>query len=450
VLFRSLYATNGTFLWKTFLGVDGQDRGCFGAPGVTSTPTYLDGRLYLGGGDSIFYALDASSGSILWQLPIGGTTAEGFYLWASPLVFNDSAYVGIASLCDVPLVPAGLERISLATHLEIAYFNSSVPNPNGSSIWGSPSVNKQTNTIYVTTGNPYRNLASKYGESIVALNASTLSVVASWQVPAGQGLGDSDFGVTPTLFDLANGLGVVTAENKNGYLYEWYQSNLTLIWEDQIATQKGDHFSTSEAFGTVFAVGLDVTIGSQDYNSSIMGIDPTNGVYRWQLGVDASADEDYAVPLVVSHVLIVPISKTLHILEGSTGESLYKGSPGGTLVPPASASRGEIFSGTGDNVSAFDIAFRLNASQSHPRGPAPLTDSFFASPTGGVPQYFYNWSFGDGMFSTAKDPSHVFSTKGTYKVKLTVTDVAGALVARQLTVTVTAPGRRSTPILHHR
>jgi len=37
----------------------------------------------------------------------------------------------------------------------------------------------------------------------------------------------------------------------------------------------------------------------------------------------------------------------------------------------------------------------------------------------------WNWSFGDGTGSTARNPSHAFKVGGTYKVKLTVTDNSG-------------------------
>ncbi|MGA8091173.1 MAG: PQQ-binding-like beta-propeller repeat protein [Thermoplasmata archaeon] len=443
----AMYATNGTFLWKTYLGMDMATPICGGAPGVTSTATFVGGILYVSGGYSDFYALSAATGSILWSLPIGGTNAnaDGFYLWASPLVYNHSAYIGISSQCDNPLVPAGLERISLNTHAEIAYFNSSVPYPNGSSLWGSPSLNERTNIIYVTTGNPYASLTSTYGESIVALNASTLRVIASWQVPAAQVIGDGDFGVTPTLFNLSNGLGVVTAENKNGYLYEWYQSNLTLVWERDLATKGGDHYSTSYANGRLFAVAHGVTIGSTFYNSSITALNPTTGAILWQVGTTASPGAGYAVPLITNNVLVLPIGTTLYVLNAVTGHFLYQDALSSASVPPASVSRGEIFIGDGNDIVAFDVALGLRASQNNSSGTAPLSDSFTATPTGGVPAYSYYWAFGDGTVSTAQTPTHLFSTPGTYQVTITVTDLAGSVVTHQFTVTVSAPARWSLP-----
>ena len=183
----SLYATNGTLRWKTFLGVATNDTPCGFQQGVTSTATIAGSTLYVEGGYPYFYSLNSSTGQIEWRASIAaGGAVYGLYDWSSPLIYNGNAYVGIASQCDVPLVPAGLDEFSLTTHLLVNFFNTSAPEPNGSSIWGSPAVNPTTNTIYIATGNAYESTSTPYSESIIALNATTLAVKASWQVPAAQ------------------------------------------------------------------------------------------------------------------------------------------------------------------------------------------------------------------------------------------------------------------------
>lgn len=49
----------------------------------------------------------------------------------------------------------------------------------------------------------------------------------------------------------------------------------------------------------------------------------------------------------------------------------------------------------------------------------------------------YNWDFGDGKTSTDSMPSHVYSDTGKYKVKFTVTNVAGCQSTRIRTVQIT-------------
>jgi len=51
----------------------------------------------------------------------------------------------------------------------------------------------------------------------------------------------------------------------------------------------------------------------------------------------------------------------------------------------------------------------------------------------------YSWTFGDGVTSTAQNPSHTYGAGGTFTVTLTVTDNQGATGSVSNTVTVTAP-----------
>jgi formylglycine-generating enzyme required for sulfatase activity/PKD repeat protein len=48
----------------------------------------------------------------------------------------------------------------------------------------------------------------------------------------------------------------------------------------------------------------------------------------------------------------------------------------------------------------------------------------------------WKWEFGDGTTSTDRNPSHTYSRKGTFTVKLTVTDNAGLTGAKTLSLTV--------------
>ncbi|MBT5737207.1 MAG: PKD domain-containing protein [Planctomycetes bacterium] len=57
-------------------------------------------------------------------------------------------------------------------------------------------------------------------------------------------------------------------------------------------------------------------------------------------------------------------------------------------------------------------------------GEAPVTVSFSNSSTGDISGYA--WDFGDGGNSTAQNPSHTYTTAGTYSVTLTVTGPGGS------------------------
>ena len=55
--------------------------------------------------------------------------------------------------------------------------------------------------------------------------------------------------------------------------------------------------------------------------------------------------------------------------------------------------------------------------------PVTFTD---ASTNGGAPITSRLWSFGDGGISTAQNPTHTYTTEGTFSVTLTATNSAGS------------------------
>jgi len=53
----------------------------------------------------------------------------------------------------------------------------------------------------------------------------------------------------------------------------------------------------------------------------------------------------------------------------------------------------------------------------------------------------YNWTFGDGTWAAAQNPSHSYAAAGSYTVTLKVTDNQGATGSTWQTVTVTQPNQ---------
>ncbi|MDE2043871.1 MAG: PKD domain-containing protein [Thermoplasmata archaeon] len=73
--------------------------------------------------------------------------------------------------------------------------------------------------------------------------------------------------------------------------------------------------------------------------------------------------------------------------------------------------------------------------QGHP----PLTVNFTGGGSGGTPPYAYSWDFGDGASSTLQDPSHTYTSVGTYRAVLTLTDSAGEESQASVAVSVLGP-----------
>jgi PKD repeat protein len=67
--------------------------------------------------------------------------------------------------------------------------------------------------------------------------------------------------------------------------------------------------------------------------------------------------------------------------------------------------------------------------------------SFWANATGGMAPLKYAWSFGDGSNSTTADPTHTYTTQGTYEAMATVTDSSslGHCANAAVNITVKVP-----------
>jgi PKD repeat protein len=92
-------------------------------------------------------------------------------------------------------------------------------------------------------------------------------------------------------------------------------------------------------------------------------------------------------------------------------------------------------------VTVNDVAPTVTVGD--PTGIAGTAIPFTASATDPSPQevaagFKYSWNFGDGTTSTAQNPSHVFTTGGTFTVTVTATDEDGVSASTSTAVTVIA------------
>jgi outer membrane protein assembly factor BamB len=140
----ALDESTGALKWKTFLGITTAPT-CFPpVAGVTSSATVDNGVVYLGGGDSYLYALDAVTGAVLWRIFTGDNRAAGgHYNWSSPLIYNGYAYIGISSFGDCQLEQGQLWQVDLNTHQVVHTFDAVPSGQVGGGIWGSPAIDKR-------------------------------------------------------------------------------------------------------------------------------------------------------------------------------------------------------------------------------------------------------------------------------------------------------------------
>jgi len=349
----ALDAKTGAQKWKTFIGQTGPDNCGGGTMGVSSAAAIQDGVVYVGGGDTNWYALDAGTGAVLWKVFTGdNSSSSGHYNWSSPLLYNGFAYIGVASRADCPLVQGQLIQVSLSTHQVVNTFNVVPDGQIGGGIWTSPSVDPSTNTVFVTTGTIHG--TQPLSEAVLSLDATSLTQKGVWQLPAGSRVTDSDWGDTPILFTDSAGRQLVAAINKNGIAYAFDRNNLGKgpVWQTQVAigggnATAGDGSVSSGAFANnrLFFAGGNTSIGGTSYPGGVRALDPATGNFLWQHGAPGVviAALAYANGLVVDGG-----GATLEVLDASSGKSLYSAKLGGTIYGAPSVSNGEIFAGATD------------------------------------------------------------------------------------------------------
>ena len=353
--------TNGNPIWQTFLGhtvapqcTEPSSFGIASTGTVTSdvpvgTATSV---LYVGGGDSKVYALNAATGAVLWSYDVGGN--PNTFIWSSPAVFGNSVYIDVSSFGDCPLVQGKLLQLNRTTGALENTFDT-VPNGcTGGGAWGSPTIDAAAGTIYFDTGNGGDCTSGEpLAPALIEVKAADLSLVGSWQVPPAQQNEDSDFGATPTLFTAVIGgqpENLVGAINKNGTYYALKRDALAAgpVWSVKIAiggddptTGNGD--VASSAFdGTTLYVGGDATNGC---SGSLNALNPSTGAFIWQ---HCFSDGGYVLGGVTAAsggLVAVGEGNNIAVFSAATGASVYTFTGSGTFWGPPSIVNGTLYEG---------------------------------------------------------------------------------------------------------
>jgi outer membrane protein assembly factor BamB len=361
----------GKKLWTASIG--GQAPNC-NPPlvfGVGSTATVADISIggtstaidFVGGLDAkskvaSLYALDASSGAILWETPL--TSSTGSFVWSNPAVYNGSVYVGLSSVDDCPLIRGALIQLDAVSGAIQHTFYTVPGGCVGASIWGSPAIDEANGTIYVATGNYGKcSQTEGYAQSLIELNVSDLSLIASWEVPSSQRGVDSDFGVTPTLFTATLGgstHNMVGLQNKNGLYYAFDRASLSTgpVWTATISS--GNHSLSASAWdGTdLYVGGYVASIGGKNCKGSLRALNPSSGAFIWQLCLlDGPVFEPVSA---VPGVIFVGEGPHFLAVDATTGKILFNYTTKGSIEAAASISNGMVYVGDNSgNLYAFGL-----------------------------------------------------------------------------------------------
>jgi outer membrane protein assembly factor BamB len=337
--FYALSLSTGRQIWSQFLGYlpdyTCSARGISATAAVAPDPVTGTPMVYAPGGDGYLYALDAATGDVLWKSVIALPTPDrnDYYNWSSPTLLDGRIYVGRTSQCDSPLTQGGLREFDQHTGAVLATYNAVPDGVVGGGVWSSAAAN--TNGVYVTTGTPppHGIPAGTDSVSVVRLDPITLARQEGWAVTLNPPGKDQDFGASPVIFT-ANLAGVPTemvgAMNKNGTFYAWKSHDLAAgpVWSVQVDNPVVPSIPAAVYDGThLWVSGNKTTIDGMTYRGSIRELDPDTGAILWETGLAGAV---LGTPsLNGSGILAVPIydygtgvPNGVYLIDGSTGDIL--------------------------------------------------------------------------------------------------------------------------------
>jgi polyvinyl alcohol dehydrogenase (cytochrome) len=461
--------TSGGLVWQTYLGRQVATCDSFWNVGVASTAAVVNSVVYVGDGDGQLYALNAGTGSVLWQTHLGGPNS---FAYSSPAVFGGSVYIGVAdSPPNCPTVQGQLVQVNAATGI-VQHTMKVVPDGcTGGGVWGSPAVDEASGTVYFATG-PQQGCGTStpYAEAVIEVRSSDLGVIDHWQVPIAQAISDGDFGSTPTLFTRKisnkNTQAMVGIVNKNGVYYAFRRGYLRKgpVWQMRIAPGGtcpecgvGPIAPSAWDGQSLYVAGDNTTINGVNCAGSVAALNPVTGGIRWQrcladgpvLGAVASAPGVVAVAegnqmLVVSatsgqtlfayttHAAIWsgPSIANGVLYIGDNSGTLYAFSVTGPVTTVLAPSSGAFLSGSqwldasaSSNVGVTKVEFHLTG--------GTLIDSLIATAAATIYGWLANWDT-----TTVPD--------GTYTLQSVAYDTAGN-TARSTGVAVNVENNPTPP-----
>lgn len=343
----ALRERDGSRLWS--FSAETSSDNCGFTYGIDNTAALSDGRLYFGSAGCVLYALDAATGNMIWRTQLEDYS-KGFHLWSSPLVSDGRIYVGLASHCDHPCVRGRVVCLNAADGRILWNFYTAPEGSTGAGVWSSFAIDANRRMVYATSGN-FCQGNDTYGDSFIALNADTGTLVWSWKNAArDRDIENLDFGASPVLFEIGS-TPALAAGSKDGHCYALNRATGELIWDATVtdgSTTGGIIASPAAAYGMIFMGG-----SVQSNTGKVVALDQRDGRIVWQ--AQQPAPVFGAAAVTGGAVLIGGGDGNLRAYDASTGAVLWSARKG-PMYGGVSISQDHVFVGSVDrSVYAFAL-----------------------------------------------------------------------------------------------
>jgi outer membrane protein assembly factor BamB len=291
-------------------------------------------------------ALALSDGHVRWNTELTNQPKSSAY--GSPTYWHGSVYMGTSG-------PNGDDSNARGTVVALDEASGAVrwrtftvpAGHDGGPVWSTPAIDTATGRLYVGAGNAYHAPAADTTDAILALDASSGTILAHYQAVAGDTFAadnpagpDADFGASPNLFTGANGATLVGEGGKDGVYYALNRATMQLVWKTSVGTPAPTGgFLGSTVFDGTRIYGLDVA-------TSMVAALGRDGTVAWT-SFDGGSPQ--FAPLSASNGVLYTVSPagTLTARESATGNVLNKLSLGGPSFGGVSVTGRAVYAAVG-------------------------------------------------------------------------------------------------------
>jgi outer membrane protein assembly factor BamB len=305
---------------------------------------------YFAAPDERVYAVHLSDGTRAWSTQIGDGMPGGF-LWDTPLLANDTVYIGLSSVFDNPCVRGGVYALDPDTGA-IRWMHPIAPAGTlGGGVWSSVTADAGRQEVIVTTGNPCpAGKTAAEEDAIVALDWTTGRTRWVYNTLTYDTC-DCDFGVGAVNYTLGGHTYIVSA-SKYGMVYALSPSAddqyAQLAWAARVSG--AGFLATGGVFeplaysdGIVFAAA-GPTVDRGCPKGAVWGLQARTGVPLWR---QCTTSQVVAGAAISGDVLFVAQSGALIAYQTTTGQVLWHAPNDGVAYGGVVVAHGTVIYGTG-------------------------------------------------------------------------------------------------------
>lgn len=326
----ALDAETGQARWEYVTGANAFERDMQVPLGISGSAAISGHLVIVGDANAVLHGVDRLSGKAVWRTSV--ESAPNGSIWSSPVVWEGTVFVGVASVAKEPGFRGSIVTLDRATGAIRWQTYMTPEGVDGAGVFAVPAIDVERRMLFAATQNAYTARPAPYGHviSMVALDANSGVVRWSFAAPPndGQTSPTADVGISasPGLVSIerdGNPRDLVIEGQKSGVLWALDWETGELVWRTTISPP--GPLGGMEGTAAISAEGIVVpatrwAAWSAPASGLVSGVDPVDGTVRWTLDLERPAAA--AVTIVNDIALFATLDGVLHAVTVRDGQSV--------------------------------------------------------------------------------------------------------------------------------